>query len=46
MQRFLRSNLLEGPTMRPKDAWKLMEEFGELLRQLYGPPKFVELTMT
>ena len=32
--------------MRPDDAWELLDEFDELLRQLYGPPKFHELTMT
>ncbi len=46
MQRFLATCLLEGPRMRPGDAWKLMDEFDELLRQLYGPPKFQPLTMT
>jgi len=46
MQRFLKSCLLEGPRMRPNDAWKLQDEFDEMLRQLYGPPKFHELTMT
>jgi hypothetical protein len=46
MQRFFQSCLLEGTRMRPHDAWVLLEEFDELLHQLYGPPKFHELTMT
>jgi len=46
MQRFLATCLLEGTRMRPQDAWKLMDEFDDLLRQLYGPPKFHPLTMT
>jgi hypothetical protein len=46
LQRFLRSCLLEGARMRPDDAWKLLDEFDELLGQLYGPPKFHELIMT
>jgi hypothetical protein len=45
MQRFLQTCLLESPSMRPDDAWKLMEEFDELLCALYGPPKFHELTL-
>lgn len=43
---FLQSCLLEGQKMRPGDAWDLLEEFDELLRQLYGPPKFHVLSMT
>jgi hypothetical protein len=46
MQRFVRSCLLEGPRMRPDDAWKLHDEFDEVLRRLYGPPKFFDLNMT
>jgi hypothetical protein len=46
MQWFLKSCLLEGPRMRPNDAWALLEEFDELLHRLYGPPKFHELTLT
>jgi hypothetical protein len=45
MQRFVKACLLEGPKMRP-EAWKLLDELDELLRRLYGPPKFHELTMT
>jgi hypothetical protein len=46
MQRFLKTCLLESDSMRPDDAWALMEDFGELLYALYGPPKFHELTLT
>jgi hypothetical protein len=46
LQPFVKSLLLDGARMRPADAWKLMDEFGELLGQLYGPPMFHELTMT
>jgi serine/threonine protein kinase len=44
MQRFLKTCLLEGAKMRP-EAWKLLDEFDDLLHRLYGPPKFHELTM-
>lgn len=46
MQRFIHSCLLEGVKMRPNDAWALLEEFDDLLLQLYGPPTFHELNMT
>jgi hypothetical protein len=46
MQRFVRTCLLHGVRMRPDDAWKLHDEFDELLRGLYGPPKFHSLIMT
>jgi hypothetical protein len=45
MQRFFRSCLLEGQKMRPGDAWKLHDEFSEMLQGLYGPPKYHELVM-
>jgi serine/threonine protein kinase len=41
----LRSCLLEGPRMRPDDAWGLLDEFDELLFDLYGPPKYRRLEM-
>lgn len=44
--RFLQSCLLESPQMRPRDAWSLHEEFDDLLHDLYGPPRYVRLTMT
>jgi serine/threonine protein kinase len=45
LRRFLGSCLLEGPRMRPGDAWGLLDEFDELLGALYGPPKFHVLDM-
>jgi hypothetical protein len=46
MQRFFQTCLLTGAAMRPDDAWKLMDEFQDLLRRLYGPPRFHHLSMT
>jgi serine/threonine protein kinase len=46
MRRFIATCLLESPGMRPDDAWALQEDFAALLRSLYGPPKFHELTLT
>jgi serine/threonine protein kinase len=46
MQRFIHTCLLETARMRPDDAWTLLEDFGELLHRLYGPPEFHELTLT
>jgi hypothetical protein len=46
LQRFLKTCLLESVSMRPDDAWALMEDFDELLQALYGPPTFHELTLT
>ena len=45
MRRFIRTCLLDGSAHAPGDAWKLQEEFAELLRRLYGPPKFHQLDM-
>jgi hypothetical protein len=42
---FVRSCLLEGPRMRPDDAWGLLDELDELLRDLYGPPRYHRLVM-
>jgi hypothetical protein len=46
MRRFFQTCLLESPSMRPDNAWPLMEAFDHLLRALYGPPKLHELTLT
>jgi hypothetical protein len=46
MRRFLKTCLLESASMRPHDAWALLEDFDELLHRLYGPPRFHELTLT
>jgi serine/threonine protein kinase len=43
---FLRSCLLEGPRMRPDDAWQLLDEFDRRLRDLYGPPAYQRLEMS
>jgi hypothetical protein len=45
MQRFIETCLFPSVSMRPGDAWKLMEELDRLLLKLYGPPKFHPLTM-
>jgi hypothetical protein len=31
--------------MRPQDAWRLLEEFDELLGDLYGPRRFRAFAM-
>jgi hypothetical protein len=31
--------------LRPRDAWRLRDEWGELLRRLHGPPRFHVLAM-
>jgi hypothetical protein len=46
MRRFLNTCLLESASMRPDDAWALLEDFDDLLQALYGPPTFHELTLT
>jgi hypothetical protein len=46
MRRFFTTCLLESVRMRPADAWALHEEFDELLRRLYGSPRFHELIIT
>lgn len=43
LRRFFRSCMLEGQSMRPTDAWALLDQFEEALRYEYGAPKFVEL---
>jgi DnaJ-like protein len=43
MQRFFQSCLLPGAKMRPDDAWALHDEFDELLKTLYGKPRFHHL---
>lgn len=45
MGRFLKSLLVEGQKMRPSEAWNLLEDFSDLLKRLYGPPKFHNLVM-
>jgi hypothetical protein len=45
MGRFFRSCLLEGPGMRPDDAWDLLEDFDALLKRIYGRRRFHRLEM-
>jgi hypothetical protein len=45
MLRFLESCIVELPLSRPQDAWKLLEEWDRLLKKVYGPSKYVSLTM-
>lgn len=40
IQAFLNGCLLPAVTRRPDDAWKLHDEFEELLRNLVGKPKY------
>ena len=46
MQRFLDTCLFAAPRMCPQDAWKVHEEFDELLVRLFGPPKYHRLVMS
>jgi hypothetical protein len=46
MRQFFSTCLLESARMRPDDAWAVMEDYDELLHRLYGPPKFIDLTLT
>jgi serine/threonine protein kinase len=43
--RFLRSCLLAHPRYRPDDAWKLYDDFTEVLHKVFGKPKFHVFTM-
>jgi serine/threonine protein kinase len=45
MRRFARGCRYEKPRMRPQDAWRLLEEFDELLGDLYGPRRFRAFAM-
>ncbi len=46
LRQFVKGCLLESPRMRSQDAWKVRQEFGELLEGLYGPPAFHPLVMS
>lgn len=46
LRRFVDTCLYPAARMRPQDAWKLHEEFDELLLRLFGPPKYHPLVMT
>ncbi len=45
MAEFLGRCLHPSPHLRPRDAWRLRDEWGELLRRLHGPPQFHVLAM-
>lgn len=45
IQAFLGSCLLTAQNKRPDDAWKLHEDFDELLLRLVGKPRYRPLTM-
>jgi serine/threonine protein kinase len=45
MRRFVETCLFESISMRPGDAWALMDDFNELLHALYGPPRFHDLPL-
>jgi len=46
LRRFVLTCLLDGVRMRPDDAWAVLDDFAQLLRQLYGPPRFEELALS
>jgi hypothetical protein len=46
LRRFVGTCLLESAAMRPNDAWALLDDFDGVLRAVYGPPKFHDLTLT
>lgn len=41
---FLKATQLSA-SMRPQDAWELEDEFSQVLSEVYGAPKFVELSI-
>ena len=45
IRRFLESLLLDSPKMRPSDAWKLNDEFTEVMDSVYGIRRFVPFLM-
>ncbi|WP_432988587.1 lipopolysaccharide kinase InaA family protein [Dactylosporangium sp. CA-233914] len=45
LRRFADGCRLAAPRQRPDDAWRLLEEFDELLHRLYGPRKFRPFTL-
>ena len=42
---FFKSFLYQNPKHRPDDTWKVFEDFGALLRMLYGKRAFRQFTM-
>jgi serine/threonine protein kinase len=45
MRAFAKGCMLASPRRRPTDAWRLLQEFDELLERLYGPRRFHTFTM-
>jgi hypothetical protein len=45
VRRFAAGCGYDAPRMRPQDAWRLLEEFDELLADLYGPRRFRAFAM-
>ncbi len=45
MSIFLKACLLPGSKMRLQDAWNTNDLFDEMLRGLFGPPRYVALSM-
>jgi len=42
---FFKGCELERPRQRPQDAWKLLQEFDQLIESLWGPRKFHHFSM-
>lgn len=42
---FIRGSMLPSPMQRPKDAWRLLDEFDELIESLWGPRRFHQFSM-
>ncbi|MFO0954488.1 MAG: hypothetical protein U0835_25675 [Isosphaeraceae bacterium] len=45
MQAFFRYCLLEGPKLRPGDAWSALDDFDTILGRVYGAPRYHRLAM-
>lgn len=45
LRRFAKGCLLPAQNRRPSDAWRLLQEFDEVLERLYGPRRFRPFTM-
>jgi serine/threonine protein kinase len=45
LQSFLESCVVQNPVTRPQDAWKLLDEWSQLLKRVFGPPLFVRVDM-
>jgi hypothetical protein len=45
MRQFVDTCLFPAPRRRPQDAWRLHEEFDELLCRLFGPPEYHPLVI-